>query len=176
MNGKKLWTQTLQIINYSHEVNVFNLSRVCSFLHCSNIKAFNQHIGVSNVHYRAGHTLLFVFCLWSSSWLSSSSSSSLSSLVDSEDSRLCSVYRGTGRLARGESREQTAAPYLRRSQAGDYDRDFYMMVIISMLWWWCWWFALIAVIAEVVLVVIKIINLLLLVMLTLLRTMMIIKL
>ena len=65
--------------------------------------------------------------------------------MDSEDSRLCSVYRGTGRLARGESREQTAAPYLRRSQAGDYDRDFYMMVIISMLWrWWWWWFALIA--------------------------------
>ena len=29
------------------------ISRVCSFLHCSNIKAFNQHIGVSNVHYRA---------------------------------------------------------------------------------------------------------------------------
>ena len=52
--------------------------------------------------------------------------------MDSEDSRLCSVYRGTGRPARGESREQTAAPYLRRSQAGDYDRDFYMIVIFSM--------------------------------------------
>ena len=29
------------------------ISGVCSFLHCSDIKAFNQHIGVSNVHYRA---------------------------------------------------------------------------------------------------------------------------